>query len=696
MKHHIAFKFLAVLLCACALLTCVVGGIGVYAIADQGLYTYSVDEIFHQRMYRELTVLAEDLALRYAMEELSNCPESFIQAYAGSYYLTQLLTPKRWFYALEDSSGKTLKSTYTVTGEDVTRFEFVIAPEYPVILSPNPPETLPEDETSETAEPDAFTEPMLPDDYSNTQYFYWEDSTGKHEYEIGMQTAPAFLVTLYLLDGAYTAADEPQWTLLETGHSHRYTLLAVVVGSLLLFAVSLVYLCCTVGKAPGSHDIRPSGLNLLPLDLYAAITALSGVGCVALVQALSWWTFQERHFLPGISTMLLGGFATCLLLTGLCCAIAAQSKLHSGYWWRHCLLSLLLQQLLRLIRLCFRFVAKCTQWVLRTGNHLFSLLPMTWQWLITAAVMGLLLIVTSLLRDPVWLLIALLICAGVVLFRIYCFGTLLEGARRMSRGDLNTKISLKWLLGSFRELGQHLNALDDAAVIAAKKQMQSERMKAELVTNVSHDLKTPLTSIINYVDLLQNAASAQESAEYLEVLSRQSLRMKKLIDDLVEMNKASTGNMAVELTRMDAAEAINQALGEFSDKLESRQLEPIFQSPEERITMLADGRLTWRVLSNLLSNAVKYALPGTRLYVDLHRLDGNVLISLKNISKEQLNVSSDELLERFVRGDVSRNTEGSGLGLNIAKSLMELQHGSLQLLVDGDLFKVTLIFPEAD
>jgi signal transduction histidine kinase len=239
-----------------------------------------------------------------------------------------------------------------------------------------------------------------------------------------------------------------------------------------------------------------------------------------------------------------------------------------------------------------------------------------------------------------------------------------------------------------------LNALADVTVEAAKRQMKSERMKAELVTNVSHDIKTPLTSIINYVDLLQKAESQEQAEEYLEVLSRQSLRLKKLIEDLMEMSKASTGNMSVDLTRLDAVEAINQALGEFSEKLEKAGLIPVFNPPAEPVMMTADGRLTWRVLSNLLSNAVKYAMPGTRLYIDLAKINDQVMISLKNISAEQLNVNSEELMERFVRGDSSRNTEGSGLGLNIAKSLMELQKGQLQLLVDGDLFKVTLFFNE--
>ena len=163
----------------------------------------------------------------------------------------------------------------------------------------------------------------------------------------------------------------------------------------------------------------------------------------------------------------------------------------------------------------------------------------------------------------------------------------------------------------------------------------------------------------------------------------------------MEMSKASTGNITAEIISVNAAEAVNQALGEFADKLDRAQLIPVFRQPEEPIYMLSDGRLAWRVLHNLLSNVVKYALPGTRVYIDLMELEGKVILSVKNISREPLNVSAEELLERFVRGDASRNTEGSGLGLNIAQSLMEIQKGQLQLLVDGDLFKVTLVFPAA-
>ena len=294
----------------------------------------------------------------------------------------------------------------------------------------------------------------------------------------------------------------------------------------------------------------------------------------------------------------------------------------------------------------------------------------------------------------------MLLVWGTALFAydLYGFGTLMKGAKAMAKGSLQAKINTRYLIGPYREHAEHLNAMADVALVAAREQVRSDRMKTELITNVSHDLKTPLTSIINFVDLLEKPHTEQEGQQYLQVLSRQSNQLKKLVEDLMEMSKASSGNISVSLQQLDVAETVNQALGEYADKLALAGITPVLSLPEETLPITADGRLTWRVLGNLLSNIVKYALPGTRMYlniVDLTQSAGVVQLSLKNISRDPLNISAQELTERFVRGDASRNTEGSGLGLNIAKTLMELQKGSLELLVDGDLFKVTLTFPAA-
>ena len=394
-----------------------------------------------------------------------------------------------------------------------------------------------------------------------------------------------------------------------------------------------------------------------------------------------------------------GSFGIALLVIGFLFAFAAQAKVKNGYWWRH---SICGRSLLLVISF-LRWVRRGLKYFYRGCRAVVRLLPIIWQWLLTALVMLCAMGLFFTLAEATygysqlfWIFLfifSVMASFAVVCYGAWCFGALLKGIRYMVQGNLNHQIDTRYLFGCFKEFALYLNSLADAAQQAALRQMKSERMKTELITNVSHDIKTPLTSIINYVDLMKKPHSEEDQAAYLEVLDRQSLRLKKLVDDLMDMSKASSGNMSVELGQVDAAEAINQALGEFADKLEQVNLTPVFRHPDAPVIMQADGRLLWRVLSNLLSNAVKYALPDTRLYVDLMVLQGNAVLAIKNISREQLNINAEELMERFVRGDASRNTEGSGLGLNIAKSLVELQKGQMHLMVDGDLFKVTLIFP---
>ena len=516
--------------------------------------------------------------------------------------------------------------------------------------------------------------------------------------------------------------------------SYRNALFGILAVSVLLFAVCAVYLCCAAGRKPGRDGVKAGGLNLIPLDAYALGAGVADVGIVwLLAEGMEYLLNQGLLFAAG--TAAVAGYGACVLFVGFCFAFAAQVKTPGGIWWRNSLCGFAVRlcvwgckTALRCLAWCWhravplakrlvragwklvRFFAlelgklwkwtislvkRGAAWLGRGLRRFLSMLPLTWQWLVAAFVLLFVMGITISTERAGWILLGVCTVLAVVLYGSGAFGTLLESAKRMRRGDLDTKVDDGLLVGCFRDFAQELNGLADVAVVAAQKQLKSERMKTELITNVSHDIKTPLTSIINYVDLMCRPHSEEEQELYLEVLSRQSQRLKKLIDDLMELSKASTGNISVEITRVNAVEAVNQALGEFGDKLEKASLTPVFRHPEEPVEMLADGRLVWRVMSNVLSNAAKYALPGTRLYVDLSTLEDKVLISLKNISREELNVEVDELMERFVRGDASRNTEGSGLGLNIARSLMELQKGQLQLLVDGDLFKVTLIFPQA-
>lgn len=276
------------------------------------------------------------------------------------------------------------------------------------------------------------------------------------------------------------------------------------------------------------------------------------------------------------------------------------------------------------------------------------------------------------------------------------FGRVRKGTEIIAAGNLNHQIETAHLPADLRGHAEALNNISGGLTTAVNEQMKSERFKAELITNVSHDLKTPLTSIINYVNLLKTTDQTDPRAQtYIEVLDRKSQRLKKLTEDLVEASKASTGVLAVNREKIGMAQLLDQALGEYEEKLEEKQLAVVCTVPEGESYVYADGRHLWRVIDNLLSNCAKYALEGTRVYIELVRGKGSVSLSVKNISREALNVPPERLMERFVRGEESRSTEGSGLGLSIARSLTELQGGTFELAVDGDLFKAIVTLPQS-
>lgn len=602
-----------------------------------------------------------------------------------------------------------------------------------------PEEALPE-QMDDAVEATAITEtePVWDEADDNT-YYYPDDNGERQSLHYTWEQAPEYRVTVYVSREYADMNRNPAWQLVGLVYTWRTQLMVGLGVSLLVFALLAVYLCCAAGRKPGTDVVRAGGLNRIPLDLYAFLVVL-GVGCIGVVFVEEADYLLELERTLALTIVGYGGYCCALMIVGFCFAFAAQVKTPEYFWWRNSLCGRVWHLFVlvccwcwkqwlrvwhwlpeaahwvwnlaaRIFRACWklvlwtwnllkqilgtvwRFIARwakaCGRWI----GRMYGMLPLVWQWLVAIPLLFFLLIINIGSASPAGILLRMGIVLLATVYLASAFGTLLAGARRMCDGDMGTKVDDKMLVGCFREFADSLNGLSDAALVAAREQLKSERMRTELITNVSHDIKTPLTSIINYVDLLQYPHTPEQEKEYLAVLSRQSARMKKLIDDLMEMSKAASGSLPVEITQVDAGEAINQALGEFADKLAAADLTPVFRQPEEPILMMADGRLAWRAMSNLLSNAVKYALPGTRLYIDLSRAGSSVMISMKNISREQLNVSADELMERFVRGDTSRNTEGSGLGLNIAKSLMELQKGQLQLLVDGDLFKATLIFP---
>lgn len=286
------------------------------------------------------------------------------------------------------------------------------------------------------------------------------------------------------------------------------------------------------------------------------------------------------------------------------------------------------------------------------------------------------------------------VACPIVIYLGWSYKKQVEACGELAKGNLSAKVDTKHLLGELKKQGENINAIGDSITLAVDERMKSERMKAELITNVSHDIKTPLTSIINYVDLLGKEEIESENAkDYIEVLSRQSDKLKKLIVDLIEASKASTGNLEIHVEEIDARMALMQIAGEYEEKLQSNNIELVVNAPEGSVPIMADGRYLFRIFDNLLVNIQKYSLSNTRAYIDLTSDQSNIMIAFKNISKEPLNANGEEFMERFYRGDASRNTEGNGLGLAIVKSLTELLGGKVSVSVDGDLFKVTLKFP---
>ena len=674
-RYCLWVKSLVFFLAVVTLLGVAVSGLGIFAAESQCMYTQDDYEEWIYSQYQSSARMIAEQALWDYGADLSDCPDWLLEQTGHLDAVNKVeswynLSENDWCYTIRRYDQVLRKTDGANVGEDPLHFIFTIDLHYPVLAK-------------EADYIEYFLQPETDEPVSVT----WQ-------YESGYQ------VDIYISreHTSYYVNQGLSQNMMKWLFAARYPMVAVAAVSLLLFAVSFIFLMALAGKDPKNGEANPRALNKLPLDLYlAGAAAITLIGCWLAIEALDILFDNSGYNVLMVMLLCGSGIIVATTVIGFFSALAAQFKVPGGFWWRHSLCAKVLKLICKVLAVFFRWVGKGCRFCGRCISRLLGVLPVIWEWLLIAFGLALGLFITMIITfETGFFLVLLWWCAiGVIVvgYGGWCYGNIRKGIRRMKEGDLNQKINTEWMFGSFKAIAEDLNALADVVAIAAEKQLRSERMKTELITNVSHDIKTPLTSVINYVDLLQQPHSEEEGEQYLEVLSRQSLRLKKLVEDLMDMSKASTGNMTVSITPVDAVETVNQALGEFADKLEAAKLTPVFRSPDSQLHMLADGKLTWRVLSNLLSNVVKYALPGTRVYIDLLRLDKSVVLSVKNISREELNISAEELTERFVRGDASRNTEGSGLGLNIAQNLMTLQRGTMELTVDGDLFKVTLTFP---
>lgn len=463
-------------------------------------------------------------------------------------------------------------------------------------------------------------------------------------------------------------------------------LVAVAVLGLCLLGC-LAYLLRAAGRRPDEPGFHAGWQEAVPLDVYLfAFGVLVAIG-IALLPRLGY----SLNF--NLLDMMIVGLPATAILTllglGLLTTLAVRLKL--GGWWRNTACYWALRLLWRAWKWAWRLIKRL--WKGLYG--LAAALPAIWPVAVSAGAFLLMVFFLggSRIYSGLGLILWFLLCACI--FLACCYGALQFGAiqkvsQRLAAGDLEAKADTARMLPVFRRHAESINSIGVGMTAAVEERLKSERFKTELITNVSHDLKTPLTSIINYVDLLGKEALHNEKAEeYVQVLSRQAQRLKKLTEDLIEASKASTGNIAVERARTDVAELLSQCSAEYAGRMQAAGLAMVCDA-QKGLSALADGRLLWRVFDNLLGNACKYSQPGTRVYLTAREQGGRAHIEIKNISREVLNISANEMMERFVRGDSSRNAEGSGLGLSIAQSLTHLNGGSLTLHVDGDLFKAAV------
>lgn len=490
------------------------------------------------------------------------------------------------------------------------------------------------------------------------------------------------------VDDTYAMADK----LIDLAYALRYWIYAIIAVAAVLSVVCFVFLLCASGHHTGEEGVRPGWGTRLPLDVLTIGGFLGSFFLMELV--IEEVMYQTSSDLLTLLLLAACGVYAVIVFTGWCMSLALRIKL--GSWWKNTVVWWIL---LLAVRVCKKL--RHGLGVLGSGAAaLLRGIPMVWK---TAAVFAGISLLEFLLILMCWWetdvllvlwLLEKLVLFGVVLYCAIVLRKLQKGGEALASGDLGYHVDTRRMFWDFRRHGEDLNSIAQGMTRAVDQRMKSERLKTELITNVSHDIKTPLTSIINYADLIgREPCDNEKITEYAGVLLRQSERLKKLIEDLVEASKASTGNLEVLLAPCEAGVLLTQAAGEYEQRLEAANLELVTRQPDHPVTILADGRRLWRVFDNLMSNICKYAQGGTRVYLTLEEQDGQAVISFKNTSRSPLDISADELMERFVRGDASRNTEGNGLGLSIARSLTDLQKGTMDLTVDGDLFKVVLRFP---
>lgn len=475
-------------------------------------------------------------------------------------------------------------------------------------------------------------------------------------------------------------------TIVKTLYGLRYGIYAIIFLFGMIGLASFIALLTVAGRRKGSEELYPGPLNKVPLDLLA---------CISYGFIIFWFFALARaiHRNPfGWILLVVLGMLSTVVTLGICMSGAVRCK--QGTFLNNNLITLVPLWIWRGITNIFKLLYRSFHsFQVAKRVMLIALLVLIVDAFFTAA------FINSRALNILWIVerILLLLLAAQMALSLH---QIRKGGAALASGNLSYQTNTTGLFPGFMDHAEDLNRIAKGMAIAIEERLKSERLKTELITNVSHDIKTPLTSIINYSNLVFDASTNDQPditqiREYSDVLKRQSRKLKNLMEDLVEASNASTGNIELTLAPADPTLYLSQISGEYADRLEQANLTPVVQTtlPENVYTIMADGRRMWRIFDNILNNICKYALPGTRVYLELTEKTKEIVFQFKNTSKEPLNIEPSELFERFTRGDHARHTEGNGLGLSIAKSLVELQGGKMEIAIDGDLFKITISFP---
>ena len=474
----------------------------------------------------------------------------------------------------------------------------------------------------------------------------------------------------------------------ETYSKLMFPMLAGAIFGSVLWLIGMVWLTVTAGRKPKDEEIHLNGFDRWYTEIAAGTVIgiwLAGTIISGTLIANSSLGYSHVVVTVIVICLICGTYTMAWFLIGY---LSLVRRIKAGTLWKNSLIRKVLKwigkcsgKLADFARAFSRNTAEKIKVLLVGGAFLFL------QFLIIGCVFS---------GAGVFLLALMAVDVAVMIFAIRKadgLDLIMDGLKKISDGELQYKIKTDTLTGKQKVMAEYINNIGSGLDAAVENSLKKERMQTELITNVSHDLKTPLTSIINYVDLMKRENPTDPKIqEYLRILDEKSQRLKVLTEDVVEASKASTGNIKLEMNDIDFVEMVQQVIGEFEEKFKEKNLTMMVHFTDEPSIIYADGQRMWRVLENVFGNVVKYAMEGTRVYAEISNRNKKVTFSLKNISAQPLNISADELTERFIRGDVARNTEGSGLGLSIAKSLTELQGGEFKLYLDGDLFKVMITF----